>query len=155
MDAILRQVGELLISSIPTIISLLIVWTGYRFIVHGRLQQVLEQRHALTEGAMERAQQEIAAAEQRTAEYEQRVREARAQIYKVQQANRQRILDERNRALAEARRNAGEMVKKARAILEADMLSAKEVLQQQANALADKVIEKVLEPAAAGAGRHG
>ena len=54
MDAILRQIGELLISSIPTIIALLIVWVGYRFIVHGKLQQVLEQRHALTEGAMER-----------------------------------------------------------------------------------------------------
>jgi F-type H+-transporting ATPase subunit b len=153
MDAILRQIGELLISSIPTIISLLIVWVGYRFIVHGKLQQVLEQRHALTEGAMERAHQEIATAETRTAEYEQRVREARAQIYKGQQANRQRIMDERNAALAEARKQAGAMVKAARTDLASTVASSKVALREQADALADMVIETVLRPASAAGGR--
>jgi F-type H+-transporting ATPase subunit b len=90
MDIVLRQIGELLVNSIPTIISVLVLWTAYTFLVHKKLRQVLEQRHALTEGAMERAQQEIAIAEKRTAEYEQRFREARSQIYKSQQANRLR-----------------------------------------------------------------
>ena len=153
MDAILRQIGELLVNSIPTIISVLILWPAYRFIVHGKLRQVLEQRHALTEGAIERAQQEIAIAEKRTAEYEQRVREARSQIYKVQQANRQRVMDERNAALAESRQRAGEMVKKARAVLEAETASAKGSLEQQASVLADQVIATILKPAAAAGGR--
>jgi F-type H+-transporting ATPase subunit b len=130
MDAILRQIGELLVNSIPTIISVLILWTAYRFIVHGKLRQVLEQRHALTEGAIERAQQEIATAEKRTAEYEQRVRDARSQIFKTQQANRQRVMEERNTALAESRQRAGEMVKKARAVLEAETAGAKGTLEQ-------------------------
>jgi F-type H+-transporting ATPase subunit b len=150
MDAILRQIGELLISSIPTIIALLIVWTGYRYIVHGKLQQVLEQRHALTQGAVEQAQKEIAKAEARTAEYEQRLREARSEIYKTQQANRQQIMDKRGAALAEARKQAGEKVKEARANLAATMDSSKASLRQQVDALADKVIESVLKPAAAG-----
>jgi len=153
MDAILRQIGELLVNSIPTIISVLIVWTAYRFIVHGKLRQVLEQRHALTEGAIERAQQEIATAEKRTAEYEQRVREARSQIYKTQQANRQRVMEERNTALADSRQRAGEMVKKARAVLEAETAGAKSTLEQQASVLADQVIATVLKPAAAAGGR--
>src|ERR1700756_2347572 len=146
MDAILRQIGELLVNSIPTIISVLILWIAYRFIVHGKLRQVLEQRHALTEGAMERAQQEIATAEQRTAEYERRVREARSQIFKTQQANRQRVMEERNAALAESRQRAGEMVKKARAVLEAETAAAKGSLEQQASLLADQVIATVLKP---------
>ncbi|HEV7674104.1 MAG TPA: ATP synthase F0 subunit B [Candidatus Angelobacter sp.] len=153
MDAILRQIGELLVNSIPTIISVLILWTAYTFLVHGKLRQVLAQRHALTEGAIERAQQEIAAAEKRTAEYEQRIREARSQIYKAQQANRQRVMDQRNAALAEARKNAGEMVKKARAVLEAETFAAKSALEQQANVLADQVIATVLKPATAAGGR--
>jgi F-type H+-transporting ATPase subunit b len=153
MDAILRQIGELLVNSIPTIISVLILWTAYRFLVHGKLHQVLAQRHALTEGAMERAQQEIATAEKRTSEYEQRVREARSQIYKAQQANRQRVMDERNAALAEARKNAGEMVKKARAVLETETVGAKATLEQQANALADQIIATILKPATAAGGR--
>jgi F-type H+-transporting ATPase subunit b len=150
MDAILRQIGELLVNSIPTIISVLILWTAYRFIVHGKLRQVLEQRHALTEGAIERAQQEIAIAEKRTAEYEQRVRDARSQIFKTQQANRQRVMEDRNAALAESRQRAGEMVKKARAVLEAETSAAKGSLEQQAGVLADQVIATVLKPAAAG-----
>jgi len=55
MEDILREIGELLLSSIPTIIALLIVWTAYRLIVHTRLQQVLAERHTLTEGAIEQA----------------------------------------------------------------------------------------------------
>jgi F-type H+-transporting ATPase subunit b len=153
MDAILRQIGELLVNSIPTIISVLILWTAYRFIVHGKLRQVLQQRHALTEGAIERARQEIAVAEKRTAEYEQRVREARSQIYKTQQANRQRVMEERNAALAESRQRAGEMVKKARAVLEAETKDAKGALEQQAGVLADQVIATILKPAAAAGGR--
>lgn len=150
MDAILRQIGELLISSIPTIISLLIVWGGYRYIVHGKLQQVLEQRHALTQGAVQRAQEEIAKAEAKTAEYELQVREARAEIYKTQQANRQRIMDTRNAALADARKQAGDKVKEARAGLVATVVTSKAALREQADTLADKVIESVLKPAAAG-----
>jgi F-type H+-transporting ATPase subunit b len=153
MDTVLRQIGELLVNSIPTIISVLILWIAYRFIVHGKLRQVLEQRHALTEGAIERAQQEIAIAEKRTAEYEQRVREARSQIFKTQQANRQRVMDERNAALAESRQRAVEMVKKARAVLEAETANAKGTLEQQASVLADQVIATILKPAAAAGGR--
>jgi F-type H+-transporting ATPase subunit b len=150
MDAILRQIGELLVNSIPTIISVLILWTAYTFLVHGKLRQVLAQRHALTEGAIERAQQEIAIAEKRTAEYEERVREARSQIYKALQAHLQRVMEERNAALAEARKNAGEMVKKARVVLEAEVISAKAALEQQAIVLAEQVIVTVLKPATAG-----
>ncbi len=153
MDIVLRQIGELLVNSIPTIISVLVLWTAYTFLVHNKLRQVLGQRHALTEGAIERAQQEIAVAEKRTAEYEQRVREARSQIYKTQQANRLRVLEERNAALAESRKNAGEMVKKARAVLEKDTVGAKAALEQQANVLADQVIASVLKPATAAGGR--
>lgn len=150
MDIVLRQVGELLVSSVPTILCLLAVWAGYRLIVHGKLKQVLQQRHELTEGAMQRAQQEIATAEARTAEYEQKVSEARAQLYQTQQANRHRLLEQRNEALAQARREAGETVKSARAALEKDVAAAKSGLDQQAGVLADKVIETVLRPAAVG-----
>ncbi|MGC2696339.1 MAG: ATP synthase F0 subunit B [Candidatus Angelobacter sp.] len=153
MNEILRQVGELLISAIPTIICMLIVWAGYRFIVHGKLQQVLEQRRALTEGAIQRAQEEIATAERHAAEYEQRVREARAQIYQRQHAQRQRIISQRDAALTEARRQADEMVKNARAALEKDTLAAKAALEQQANVLADQVIAAILRPVMAAGGR--
>jgi F-type H+-transporting ATPase subunit b len=153
MDDTLRQIGELLLASIPTIIALLIVWSAYRLIVHTRLQQVLAERHTRTEGAIEQARAQIAAAETRTAEYEQRVREARAQIYKYLEARRQQILDERNAALVQARKQAEQKIAEARAALEKDVVAAKATLDQQAAMLADQIIATILKPAMAVGGR--
>jgi F-type H+-transporting ATPase subunit b len=153
MDETLRQLGELLLSSVPTIIALLIVWSAYRLIVHTRLQQVLAERHTRTEGAIEQAKLEISNAETRTAEYEQRVREARSAIYKQQEARRQRMIEARNTALAQARSQAEVMIANARAVLEKDVATARVVLQEQAQPLADKIIDSVLRTALAVGGR--
>jgi hypothetical protein len=59
-------------------------------------------------------------------------------------------MDTRNAALAEARKQAGDKVKEARAGLVATVATSKAALREQADALADKVIESVLKPAAAG-----
>ncbi len=153
MGETLNQLGELLLNSIPAIISLVIVWTAYRWIVYGRLQQVLGERQARTEGAIQQAQREIASAEARTAEYERRVGEARAQIYQTQEVRRRRTMEEREAALAQARKLADATVKDARAALAEDTLAAKATLQQQADSLANQIIESVLKPAVALGGR--
>ena len=153
MDETLKQLGELLLSSIPAIIGLLIVWAGYRWIVYSRLQKVLAERQARTEGAVQQAQREIAIAEERTAEYERRVREARAQIFQAQEGRSRRTMEQREAALAQARNQADVMVKDARAALAKDSSDARATLKQQAEALANQIIESVLKPAAAMGGR--
>jgi F-type H+-transporting ATPase subunit b len=146
---LLKQIGELLLGSIPTIILLLIVWIAYRNIVQRKLERVLVDRHARTEGAIQEAQSEIAKAEARTAEYEQRLREARAHVYQMQEARRRRLMDERGAALAEARRQADERVKRAAADLRRDVEEAKAGLGGQAEALAREIIHSILKPLAA------
>ncbi|PYP91391.1 MAG: hypothetical protein DMG65_07930 [Candidatus Angelobacter sp. Gp1-AA117] len=153
MDTTLRQLGELLLSSVPTIILLLIVWAAYRLIVHKKLEQVLAQRHSLTEGAIQKAQQEIAAAEARTSEYEQRLRDARSIVYKAQEARRQQIMEKHTAALGRARAQAEEMLKQSRAALEKDIAAAKLMLHQQADSLAKEIIDSILKPAVAVGGR--
>jgi len=150
---ILEQLGELLLTSIPTIICFLVLWVAYRQIVHKKLVQVLAERHARTEGAIQAAQSEISKAEARTAEYEQRVREARSQIYKAQEARRRHTMEKRSAALAQARQHADEMVKHARAALEKDVKEARSSLERQADALADQVIASILRPVAASGSR--
>jgi F-type H+-transporting ATPase subunit b len=153
MNETLTQLGELLLSSIPTIVFLLILWSAYRMIVHQRLEQILAERHRLTGGAIQQAQSEIASAEARTAEYERRVREARTQIYKAQEARRQQIMESRNAALTEARKQAEETIQSARKALEQDKASAQIMLQQQADSLANQIIDSILKPVAAMGGR--
>jgi F-type H+-transporting ATPase subunit b len=149
----LKQLGELLLTSIPTIVCLLIVWAAYRNIVQKKLVQVLADRHARTEGAIQQAQSEISKAEARTAEYEQRLREARSQIYKAQEARHRHIVEKRSAALAEAHRQADEMVKRSRTDLERDVTEARATLQTQADALAAQIIDSILKPLAASGGR--
>ena len=149
----LRQLGELLLTSIPTIVFLLIVWGAYSAIVQKKLDQVLAERHARTEGAIEQARKEIATAEARTAEYEQRLREARSTIFKSQEARRRQMMEKRNAALVQAHQQAQEMIKQARAALEKDVAEARATLQRQADMLATQIMETVLKPAAAAGGR--
>jgi F-type H+-transporting ATPase subunit b len=153
MNETLRQMGQLLLSSIPAIIGFLIVWAAYRTIVYKPLQRVLAERQARTEGAIQQAQAEITSAEERTAEYERRVREARAHIYAAQEARSRRTMEQRETGLAESRRQSDSKVKSARADLEKEVLAAKGTLQQQAEILAQRIIESVLKPAPALGGR--
>ncbi|MFZ0997830.1 MAG: hypothetical protein WAO17_06495, partial [Candidatus Sulfotelmatobacter sp.] len=81
MDQTLRQLGELLLGSVPTVILLTLLYALYATIVHKPLRHVLEERRSKTEGAIEKSRADIAAAEARTSEYEQRLREARATVF--------------------------------------------------------------------------
>ena len=56
MDETLRQLGGLLLGSVPTILLFVVAYLSYRYIVHGRLEQVLQERYARTEGAVEKAE---------------------------------------------------------------------------------------------------
>src|SRR5258708_16545920 len=103
MDETFRQISELLLGSIPTIIFFLLLYGLYTVLVHKPLVRVLAERHARTQGAIEKAGADIALAERRTAEYEQRLRDARIAILKAQEARRALATKAREAALTEAR----------------------------------------------------
>ena len=65
MDQTLRQLGELLLGSVPTVILLALLYALYTTIVHKPLQRVLAERRSKTEGAVEQSRADIAAAEAR------------------------------------------------------------------------------------------
>jgi F-type H+-transporting ATPase subunit b len=150
MDQTLRQLGELLLGSIPTVILLALLYALYTVVVHKPLRRVLNERRSKTEGAVEKAQADIAAAEARTDEYEQRLREARATVFRAQEARRKAALDARTAAMNAAREKAQAQVQAAKGDIEKDREAAQGGLQAQAQTLADEIIRRVLEPAGAG-----
>lgn len=149
MDETLRQVGELLLGSIPTIIFFLFLYGLYTVIVHKPLVRVLAERRARTQGAIEKARADVASAEARTAEYEQKLREARLALFKAQEARRAKAAQARADALAESRKNAQAQVEQARAAIEQEKVTATTSLQAEAGRLAQEIIRAVLEPATA------
>ncbi len=150
MDETLRQLGGLLLGSIPTVVMLLLVYAIYTVVVHKPLARVLAERRAKTEGAIEKARADVAAAEARTAEYEQRMREARLAVFKGQEARRQQALQARAEAVTRAKARAQEQVKQARAAMEQDKVGAQENLQAETGRLAALIVRSVLRPVESG-----
>ena len=150
MDQTLRQLGELLLGAVPTVILLALLYVLYTTIVHKPLRRVLEERRSKTEGAVEKARADIAAAEARTSEYEQRLREARAKVFHAQEARRKAALDARTAAVSEARNKAQAQVQAAKADIEKDREAAQDGLQAQGQTLAEEIMRRVLEPAGVG-----
>jgi len=150
MDQTLRQLGELLLGAVPTVILLALLYALYTTIVHKPLRGVLEERRSKTEGAVEKSRADIAEAEARTSEYEQRLREARATVFRAQEARRKTALDARAAALNEARRQAQAQVQAAKADIEKDRDAAQDGLQAEAQTLATEIMRRLLEPAGAG-----
>jgi F-type H+-transporting ATPase subunit b len=150
MDETLRQLGGLLLGSVPTVIMLIVLYAIYTVLVHKPLAKVLAERRAKTEGATEKARADVAAAEARTAEYEQKLREARGTLFKVQETRRQAALQARASAVAAARTKAQEQVAGARAAIEQDKVRAQETLQGESARLATEIIRTVLRPVTAG-----
>jgi F-type H+-transporting ATPase subunit b len=150
MDQTLHQLGELLLGAVPTVVLLTLLYALYANIVHKPLRRVLEERRSKTEGAVEKARADIAAAEARIAEYEQRLREARATVFRAQEARRQAAMQARANALAEARRRTQAQVQAAKKDIEKDREAAQTALQGEAAALAQEIVRRVLQPAEVG-----
>ncbi len=146
MDETFRQVGGLLLGSIPTIVFIILLYAFYTTLVHKPLVKVLTERHDKTQGAIDKARGDIAAAETRTAEYEQKLRAARASVFKAQEGRRQIALQARTAALNEARSKSQVQVKEARAAIEAEKIEARKSLEIESSNLAQEIIRTVLRP---------
>ena len=146
----LQQLGELLLGSVPTVILLAVLYALYTAIVHKPLQRVLAERRSKTEGAIEKSKADISAADARTAEYEQRLREARATVFRAQEAKRQAAMQARSSAVSEARNKAQSQVQAAKADIERDRVAAEKGLAAEAATLAQEIVRRVLQPAGAG-----
>lgn len=149
MEQTLRQLGELLLGAVPTVILLAILYLLYTFLVYRPLTAVLAERRSRTEGAMEKARADIAAAEARTADYEQRLREARQKVFKNLEARRQQATQVRGEVVDQARVRAQDQVKQARSAIEQDKQGAMAKLETDAGRLASEIVRTVLRPVAA------
>ncbi len=148
MDETLRQIGELLLGAVPTVVLFGLLYVSYRVLLHQPLEAVLEERHRKTQGAMEKARADVASADARTADYEQRLREARVAVYQAQESRRRKFQEATAAALAEAREKAHAMVRQTREDMQKDVGAARTGLEAESEKLAAAVIQAILKPAA-------
>lgn len=144
LDELLRQLGELVLGSVPTMIIFLLLVFAYRFILYGPLVKTLAERRARTTGALEAAHAAIAAADAKAQEYEAKLRAARAEIFHQRELRVQQWIAQKDAALAAARHAAQERVAQARAGVEAEAASARQQIESAAGQLAAQVLQVIL-----------
>ncbi|MGC2164168.1 MAG: ATP synthase F0 subunit B [Silvibacterium sp.] len=144
VNELLRQLGDLVLGSVPTMLIFLVLVFAYRFILYGPLVKMLAERRARTTGAIEAAQAAIAAADAKTQEYEAKLRAARAEIFHQREHRVQQWAAQKDAALASARLAAQERVAQARTGIEAEAEAARRHIENAAGQLAAQVLAAVL-----------
>jgi len=153
MDELLRQLGDLALGAIPTVILFILLVLAYRFILFGRLMKAREERRGRTVGALERSRLAIGQADVRTQEYEAKLRAARAEIFRNREQRLQRLNAEKDNALATARVAGQQRVQAAQAALHVQSEETRKQIEASAAQLAAMVLAAVL-PAAPAEGSH-
>lgn len=144
MDQLLRQLGGLVLGSVPTMIIFLILVFAYQRLVRGPLTRTLAARRYRTLGAIERANAAIAAADAKSQEYEAKLRAARAEIFRHREQRVHQWDAERDRALARARLIAEEQVRSGQAAIRAQAAEAHTQLERSSGELATQILKAIL-----------
>ncbi len=144
MDEILKQLGELVLGSVPTICFFLLLIGAYSALVHRPLMRILAERRARTTGAMEQAHAAIQAAEAKTQEYESKLRAARMAIFHQRELRLKELQTERDEAVAAAKEAARERVKVALQLVELSTAEARHQVEAVTGQLATEILKAIL-----------
>jgi F-type H+-transporting ATPase subunit b len=149
MDAILRDLGGILLRAVPTFLLVIFLHFYLKSVFFGPMQRVLKKRYEATEGARKLADESLARAAQKTAEFEAAMRAAKGEVYHVQEQLHKQLQEQQAAELAAARKQAEAMVAKAKADLAKDVEAAKAGLGRESELLANQIAESILQRSAA------
>ena len=145
MEQVVQALAGLLLRAAPTFVLVLLLYIFLKKVFFNPLEKVLHQRHQATEGAMQAARERLELASSKSAEYQQALREARAEIYRTLERDRQHTVEECAQQVRRARAQAEEQVGSAREELRAEVEQAKALLADESGALADSITAAVLK----------
>jgi len=144
MDEILKQLGGLVLGSVPTIVLFILLVAAYGLLVRRPLDRVLAERRKRTTGAVEQARGAITAAEAETAAYEDKLRAAKSEIFQARDQKLKQWNAERDAALDQARQATQERVRVARHEIELAASSARQQIEVLSVELSAQVLRAVL-----------
>jgi F0F1-type ATP synthase membrane subunit b/b' len=142
---ILRQLGNLFLQAVPTVIIVFIFYLFMRWAFFTPIQKAMAEREAKIDGARKDAAAVQAAANQDLQNYDEALRKARAEIYAEQEQARQAILQERSKNLKAMRSLAQKEVAEGKKKIDAEMAAARKEIEASAPAMAAEIARSVLE----------
>ncbi len=154
---ILKQLGDLFLSAVPTVIIVFLFYLFLRWSFFGPIQRVLDERHKRAEGARAEAEASRAAVEEKLRAYNDALKKTRTELFVEQEAFRRRALDERQARVNAARAAAQKTLQEAKKALAADLDAVRQELEQSSTVLAGEIADSILSgrPPAPGAPQAG
>ena len=133
-----------MLGALPTFLIVLGLYAFLRVVFFGPLEKVLKERHAATEGARESAGRSMAAAEAKAAEYAAALDQARTDIYRAREAERQKAREAHAALAAKTRAQAAERIRGAQEGIDSDVSAARASLREDSRNLAESIAKRIL-----------
>jgi F-type H+-transporting ATPase subunit b len=149
MDAMLHDLGQILLRAVPTFFLILLLHFYLKSIFFKPMANILQARCDATEGARKLAAESLERAAARTKEFEKTLNAAKTDIYQQREQAFKALQEQHSKALAEARASAEAEVKQAKAALADDIEALKATLSTQSDALAEEIANTLLRRSAA------
>ncbi len=140
----LTALGQIFLQAIPTFILVWILYLYTTRIFFRPLQKTLRKRYESTAGLRQAAEGNIDLAARKTAEYEQALRSAWTEVYRQQEQERQRALEQRADIVRLARRQAEELIRRTQQEIRGDVEEAKKRLAAEIEPIAHSITTLIL-----------
>jgi F-type H+-transporting ATPase subunit b len=145
MQEIVRQLGELFLQAVPTVLIILLFYFILRAIFFRPLLKVMEERDARTVGAQKAAEAAQARAAEKAKQYQDALKQARAQMYAEQEAERKKLLDERTELIKTARTAAAAQVAAAKERVSGEFAAARREIETTVVQLSTEIARRILQ----------
>ncbi len=139
MVKIFTDLQGIIVLALPTVVLVIVLHWFLKKVLFQPMERVLEERHRRTAGAVEASQAALATVKEKMAAYEKALGDARAEIFKENEAARKALAEQQSQAIEAARLKAGEQVAAAKADLAAQAESARISLRAESEALAEQI----------------
>ena len=144
MDATLKDLADLLIESVPTIVFFLFLVWYLKRVYFQPVERILEERRRSTAGVRDLAQRAFEAANQKQSEFERALQLARAQIYQDNEKLRHDWALEQTQAIGKARADLDAKIDQAKQDLAHEIDIVKSQLDSEVERLSDGIVDKLL-----------
>lgn len=136
---ILKDLQGIIVLALPTAFLVIILHWFLKSMLFKPLDRVIEERKARTQGAIEASEAALATVKEKMAAYEKALADARAELFKENEAARKALAEQQASALEAARARAAEQVAAAKADLAAQTEAARSGLRAESERLAEQI----------------
>ncbi|SRR5579883_2045505 len=143
---ILKQLGDLFLAAIPTVIIVFLFYLFLRWAFFTPIERIVQERAKRIEGARHEAEELRKSAQEKIRAHQEALRKARGELFREQEAMRRAALDERASAIQQARQSANQEIQQAKARMHAEIQAARAELEASSDQLAEQIARTILEP---------